>query len=334
MVARLSTGLIGCGVAVVLTGSGLAQSVAMTLSAPVAGSITPMGAFGLPIAFPAGPLPFGVVMQHATGPGVIYVSASLTVDPFLAGQVAPSAFRIAVETDCYAETVWCPWGQPINFSAIQLDATVRLTITPSAPTSGRLVLRYWAHGIGSSSTSIGMDIGADGSVDTSVVADVNPVTIELPLSLSSATDIDFVVDTSDFVFVTAPFGGWAFDTSFTEAVIEAQWFEGQAAVEGFDTTGATAVLEFDHALNDTLSLAIEDGFGQPMPGLTAIGLQPVTIPLSATLMQLVSLDVVVLSSSFSVPMPLLPAGLAVYMQGFGIDTSGAMHGTQSLRAQW
>jgi len=308
----------------------LAAQVSLDLSAPVPGSVgsTPL---------PAGPLPFPqYIVDNSSA-----ISGFSAEDGFV-GQASPTAFWLNGSVSAFAAASSGFGTSGSDSSSGSVVVILRLTFTSPTPYSGVLRLDCdlnWS----SYSTSSGfttesasgyafadIDIDADGTIDHSFPG-IGGV-VELPVAFQSTLVVDVSVSVGQSVYAYATYGAFTWATGAAGLALRGELLD--VVVQEYATTGASVDLDFVQHPNGDLELSVNDLTGATMNGLIAIGLQPVVVALQPNVTQLVSADIVAPVGQLTVPLPRLPSGLELYVQGFGLTTGGAWTSTRSLQVRW
>jgi hypothetical protein len=317
-----------------------AQAWSITATAPFVGSAsaTITSNFMPPVTV-TGTLPIGPV-----APGIFFVngaslsgtggsgSASSRTEwtPSVPGQLAPLAFLVKTSSGVGGNVAPGPYNV---VSTTSIGAVIRMSLQAPQPTTGRLAVRYRGVRCDFGNASISFDIGANGSVELMCISQHGcgaPWEADnLPLVIPATGTLVEILFHSD-CGANALLGHHG-----ASMTVEAQFFPGQAVVDEFAVTGASADLGWEHRLDDTVFLTP----GCPYPtcfaaaSLVVFGVQPMTVPITPTLVQLVSIDAVA-AAPFAALMPPMPPGSLLYCQGLVLDTTGALRGTRSMRAFW
>lgn len=282
-------------------------------------------AFG---TLPSGPIPFGPVFTNSLTRSGGLASSTVEIASSFNGQAAATGFRV------YSEAIAAASGMNNPTAQSTMTAPIRLTITSPQPASGRLALRYSGQASGSAAANINVDLGGDGSVDFKALsntfgANPAPRLIEFPVTMTSS----FSIDLSFYNQATCSVAGAGSSVALATMVIEAQFFPNQPAVQTYDQSGATAELHATHHPDDSLELHLEYESLQP-PGVLTFGLQPTNVPLLPTATQLVQTGLLSSGNNLLVQLPQLPAGTAVFCQGFVVAAGGTLRSSPSLRVLW
>ncbi|HEX6813653.1 MAG TPA: hypothetical protein VF384_18685 [Planctomycetota bacterium] len=303
-----------------------AQGWSITANAPVPGSASASAMWGITVVsnsatLPAGPVAPGTFLTCSAS---LYGSSSLamTWTPSVSGLAAPLAFTAS--STCSSQV-------PITSVATTAsgNAQIDLTLRAPSPVAGLLWVRVIAPGTPQSlsSSTIGLDLMADGSVEVSAQlgASSDPVVLPLQIPASGA-----VVRLSYNAQSTAPGVSQYVNLHRT---IEALFIPNAPVVTPFATTGTGAAMTISHAFPGTVTLTI----GPPpfTPALIVFGATPLNVPLLPTVTILVSPDILIANvGSITLPLPPLPSGTAIYAQGLVIDTAAVPRSTNSVRALW
>lgn len=297
------------------------QQPTITLSAPVDG----IGS-GNVVLLPQGPLNYGLLFSH----NPTYPQGSGLATLTISGGTGACTFDWLLQANAFGGS-YAGWG------AVGVYATIRTTLTTPSPVRGRLALAWFYSGTAGVCTTE-VDVDANGTIDATTLHQSSPPwrsAFEIPLVIDSARDIDFVFDCASYTIASQ-----TTQSHSAQFVLQATWHPDQPAVQEHEVTGATADLLFTHTPNNHLDLDIRSTTGSPwwpgipLPGMVVVGLQPTNVQVYPTLTQLVTADLLLAGSQFSVPLPNLPPGWELYTQGIGFDHTGAWLGTRSLRLAW
>ncbi len=314
-----------------------AQGWSITANAPVVGAATAQVTINLQAVFtgtaalPIGPVGTGTffsydgVYQQNDG----HTRATLT--PSVAGQTAPLAFTASASA--IANVTSAP-GQYVATSC-SMDTEVIATLHAPQPVSGRIHLSFLGFVYDNGDATIDIDLGDDGSFELQAQAWVfggtwSPLRLsEFPVQIGTTGFPIRIRYHSHTVSIASLSGGWSVDSA--SMTVEAQFFPGQAAVQYFDATGASASLIGIHALNDHVVLILENG---TTPGILVFGTQPLQLSVVGlpSVTQLVSIDTFVVANFLDLPMPSLPPGTALYSQGLVVGS--VLRSSNSIRALW
>lgn len=279
---------------------------------------------------PAGPAAFGTVWSNQAQDLLSYSESLIEVEHLSLDPQAVLGFRVTGQSLAVTDPPAGPFSVTAGTSMV---ATVRMSLTAPNQVGGRLFLRYTGSIADLGAAEIGVDVGADGTIEHVVDAATFltgewrerefPVVLG-PTPLQIDLHLNHFCGTSS---VNSQFSGHS-----AMAQMEVQFFPGQPAVEWFDATGAQAGIVWQHAPDDTVTV------GVATPGLAGgvivIGAQPTSASITPWVTQLVTIDAVVFQSSMTVSMPTLPPGSALYCQGLAWDGGGILRSTPSLRALW
>jgi len=301
-----------------------AQSWSITASAPVQGSATATYTYPSPTTNNA-TLPVGTV-----SPGTFLTcsaansSVALSWTPVVSGMSAPLAFTAHVNCTSYTSL----YQQVTTASG---HAVIDLTLGAPQPVSGRLWVRVGASTFPSTSSpassSIALDINADGTVEGIAYVGGAATPFDLPLQIpATGVAIRLVYDGYSGA-------GGPTIAAITNATLEVLFFPNEPVIAPLATTNTGATMAIDHSLSGTVTLVI--GPAPFAPALMAFGGTPINVPLLPTVTVLVSPDFLIANvGSITLPLPPFPPGTAIYAQGLVIDTLGRPRSTNSIRALW
>lgn len=309
--------MFACVAATVLATSSLAQSWSITGSVPVPGTCSASQMIGGGSNTASGSLPIGPVVPGtllACNVGTI-ANANASWTTSLTGQVAPLATDFTFRAVAHGS---------FNYSSQStLDATIDVTLF--APALAHGLLRVQATPSGMSLASASIDVDANGTIDWSGSAPGSGSVATLPLVVPPT---GVVLRVHGQVFTQAPMGLFLNSGSIA---VSLEFHPTPALVTPFAV--GNAPLSISMPTWDSVTLSMSPASLNPL--LIVVGFAPTFVPITPTLVQLVTVDLVVPGAAWTAPLPPLPAGFALYAQGLAADpTTGGLVGTDSVRALW
>ena len=272
--------------------------------------------------------------------------ASMQSMPVPTGPLAPGTIASVTQSAVWSTTSWSPAVAaavgPVAFEIVSTStvsassgpgpayavgtATVDFLLTGPGPGShsGVLVLE----GMGAALTSTAgysVDVNADGTQELSGFDTDAFVPVTIP---PAGLLVRAIVSTT----AGLPFGG-VFSGTGT-ARIQGEFFPGHTVVDRYDSFLTLVSLDATPLGNDRWALNVSSPVVNATPLVTVFGFQPMHLPLAPGLMQLVTVDTVLLGGSFVLDLPLLPPGFELFAQGVVVDANGAWLSSNSVRASW
>jgi hypothetical protein len=296
-----------------LTGGSTAQ-VIVTASAPVAGTFQAAAGGNVVSA----PLAVGSV-----APGTFGSASALVTGTTAAWDLAPTSIGTAAfEVESLSSAL--SFAATVSSSG-QFTLDVRLQSSSGAVENGVLVLEAGRLSLGGGSASVLVDVGADGTFE--VGSSDSEVLVPLTVTTQGVT---VRIEMSS----TAAAGAALGLAGSGEARLRGEFVPGRGYLERFAALPTLVYLEPELVAVDRWSLELSSPLVALSPFVTVLGFQPTHLPLGPGLVQLVTVDAVLLGGSFVFDLPPLPAGFDLYAQGVVTDGAGAFATSNSVRIHW
>ncbi len=307
---------------------GTAHVTVASSSPPTTASTTI--AAGTPVTI-AQPMTVYATVPWASGSGHGTVELVPLADP-----VPTAPVGMHIHAGAYASISGSlPPPPPSFYASADADAAWLVHVTAPPGTAGRVLVHssrsFSEMSVGSG--SIRIDVGADGSYEFTNQGSVGMSGLtwdaEQPFVVPvGGLDIRVVAACG----VTAPYLGFS---NFASASLHSWLYvlPDQAVVAPHvHPPNALLGLTVTHDLQDFVLLQMQGA----TPGIFVFGTQAMSVPVPGypTLTQLVSIDAVAIAPSLLLPMPALPHGSQLFVQGLGVAVNGVLGCSNSYRAYW